>query len=160
MIHQGGQQRPLYTSKIWSPSPSDAEEDNTVDLVEQEQVTLEVSSEEEPVQLAHQVRPVWLGPRPRVPKAQGPAPAFERRGVASGSRSSSRVTSVEESVSVRATSLSAARPPEPVRPPSQPSRRLPEPVGPPPQQSQKFLKSEDLSGVRVWRVGGLRIQYH
>ena len=58
VIHQGGQQRPLYTSKIWSPSPSDAEEDNTVDLVEQEQVTLEVSSEEEPVQLAQQVRPV------------------------------------------------------------------------------------------------------
>ena len=52
MIHQGGQQRPLYTSKIWSPSPSDAEEDNIVDRVEQEeQVTLEVSSEEETVQL-------------------------------------------------------------------------------------------------------------
>ena len=49
VIHQGSQQRPLYTSKIWSPSPSDAEKDITVDLVEQEQVTLEVSSEEEPV---------------------------------------------------------------------------------------------------------------
>ena len=109
MTKQGAQQGPLYTAKTWSPSPSDAEEDNTVDLVEQEQVTLEVSSEEEPVQLAQQVRPFWLGPRPRVPKAQGPAPFFERRGVAyvaSGSRSSSRVTSVEESVSVRATSLS------------------------------------------------------
>ena len=56
VINQG--ERPLYTSKIWSPSPSDAEEDSTVDLVEQEQVTLEVSSEEEPVQLAQQVRPV------------------------------------------------------------------------------------------------------
>ena len=105
------------------------------------------------MQLARQAWLVWLGPRPRVPKAEGPAPVFERRGVASGSRSSSRVISVEESVSVRATSLSEARPPEPVRP-SQPSRRPPEPSGPPPQQSQQFLKSEDLPGVRVWRVGG------
>ena len=74
------------------------------------------------------MRPAWLGPRPRVPKAQGPAPVFERRGLAPGSRSSSRGVSVEESVSVRATSLSAARPPGPVRHPSRPSRRLPEPV--------------------------------
>ena len=59
---------------------------NTVDFVEQDQVTLEVCSEEETVQLAQQVQPVWLGPRPRVPKAQGLAPAFERRGVASESR--------------------------------------------------------------------------
>ena len=150
IIHQGGQQRPLYTSKIWSPSPSDAEEDNTVDFVEQDQVTLEVCSEEETVQLAQQVQPVWLGPRPRVPKAQGLAPAFERRGVASESRSSSRVISAGESVSVRATSSSSAS----VRPTSSASRRPPEPVGPPPQRSQQCLKTEDLPGVRVWRVGG------
>ena len=74
--------------------------------------------------------------------------------MASGSGSSSRVISVEASVSVRSTSSSAARPPEPVRPPSPPSRRPPEPVGLPPQQSQQFLKSEDLPGVCVWRVGG------
>ena len=107
VVHQGGQQRPLYTPKIWSPAPSEAEEeDRPADLVEQNQVT-SVSSEEETVAVAQPVRPVWLGPRPRVPS--------------SGSRDNSRTNSV------------AIRPAAPV--------------------SQQYLKTEDLPGVRVWRVG-------
>ena len=34
------------------------------------------------------------------------------------------------------------------------TQRPPEPVGPPLQRSQQYLKTEDLPGVRVWRVGG------
>ena len=72
VVHQGGQQRPLHTPRIWSPAPSEvAEEDQVLDTAEQEQVILEVSSEEEAVDLAQEVQPVWLGPRPRIPRAQG-----------------------------------------------------------------------------------------
>ena len=84
----GGQQRPGYSSRFWEPTASDSEEDTAVDVIGEEQITVEVaSSEEEPaeVESVPLIQPVqlgWLGPK-GIPKARGWRPEFERRVVAS-----------------------------------------------------------------------------
>ena len=163
--HAGGQARSLFTSRYWSPTRSEESEQDLIGgEAEEEVVNLEVSSseEEEVIRLTQPIQPVYLAPRPK------PAAAKVDIG---GPAHRARILAAEPS-----SSSSGQRPPEPSRPPPgflaqlgprepegpPPSRlqRPPEAKGLPPQRSQQqFLKSEDLPGVRVWRVGADHIPH-
>ena len=105
--HAGGQARPLFTSRYWSPTRSEESEQGLIGgEAEEEVVNLEVSSSEgeEVIRLTQPIQPVYLAPRPKraAAKVDIGGPAHRARILAADPSSSS----------------CGQRPPEPSRPPS------------------------------------------
>lgn len=92
------------------------------------------------------IQPVWLGPRPQgIPKARGGRPEFERRVIVSeSSSSSSRRASVSDSTASASSSQVQHQDPQSVTTASSSSNVRP--------VQQQCLVSQDLPGVRVWKV--------
>ena len=91
-------------------------------------------------------REIRLGPRPQgIPKARGGRPEFERRVIVSeSSSSSSRRASVSDSAASASSSQVQHQDPQSVTTASSSSKGRP--------VQQQCLVSQDLPGVRVWKV--------
>ena len=163
--HAGGQARPLFTSRYWSPTRSEESEQDLIGgEAEEEVVNLEVSSSEgeEVIRLTQPIQPVYLAPRPKpaAAKVDIGGPAHRARILAAEPSSSSSGQRPPEPSSPPPGFLAQLGPREPEGPPPSRLQRPPEAKGLPPQRSQQqFLKSEDLPGVRVWRVGADHIPH-